>query len=313
MTSRHKIRPLVAKQFKANQRRRVMDKIKRTTMELTPELASQFLCNIYEEQRKIDTGHMKQLSRDIRDGRWSNDVRQFDPIMFSPDGKLLNGQHRCKAVVDAGKSIVVDVLTDVPEDLFRYLDGGKSRTLQQFVKVKNSHTVAALSKFANAIESGVPLTSAISGRVETANHCNVRASRTELLDYIEKNIELLGKCAYEASRIYESFGKAGSKAMFADALWTISYISDHSNWDEIMAFVDEVISDSPSHPALASGKSLAVKKLVEQLRNANRIKLEFWLYWLLAMYKALGTKKKTLTMGDVNGAAPYFDKILKIM
>lgn len=290
-----------------------MTNIRRKTIELTPELASQYLSKIYDGQRKINKGHVKQLSRDIREGRWNNDARQFDPIMLSPNGELLNGQHRCKAVVDAEKSIVVDLLTNVPEDLFKFLDGGKSRALPQFVKCKNSNTVAAVSRYANAIESGTPLSSAITGRVELDGHVNVRASRIELLSYIEKNLEILEECAYEARRIYEAFGNAGSKAMFADALWTISYISGHENMEEIKAFVDDIISDNPSRPSLANGKSLAVKKLVEQLRNTSRIKQEFWMHWLLAMYKSLGTNKKTLTMNDVNEAASYFDKIIKMM
>lgn len=290
-----------------------MTNIERKTIKLTPELAKQFLCNVYEGQRKLIPSYMRQLARDMKAERWRPETGQFHPLMLSAEGKLLEGQHRCHAVVESGKTIMTDILINVPEELFRYIDGGKPRMLSQFVNTKNANTVSALSKYANAIECGTPIASAISGRVETEDHINVRASNIELLEYIDNHIEVLENCAYEARRIYEALGNGGSKAMFANALWTISYVSNHEISRDIDKFVDEIVSDSPTHPAIAKGKSLAVKKLVEQLRNASRVKSEFWMYWLLAMYKAYGSQKKTLTLADVNAAPSYFDKLIKMM
>lgn len=288
-----------------------MTNIRRRTIELTPELAQHYLNNRYDGQRKLNPGYAASLARDIRAGRWNNDAHAFDPIMCNRKGEMVNGQHRCKAVVDAGKSITVDVLDGIPDDLFKYMDGVKTRNVKQFIKTKNASVVASVGRYANAIESGMHIPTAIYGKVETVGHSTTTsAGRIELLAYIEKHSDHLERCAKEAQRIYDAFGKAGSKGMFASALWTISYLSGYDTWAEVESFVDDIVADTPSHPALASGKTLAVKKIVAQLRDRNRIKPDFWLGWVLAMYRASSSRKRTLTQKDVTEAITYFDKLI---
>lgn len=289
------------------------NQIRRKTIELTPELAAHYLNNLFDKQRKLNANYASQLGRDMMEGRWNKDARAFDPLMVSRDGKLMNGQHRCKAVLETGKTIVVDILYDVPEEMFKYLDGSKSRTLQQFVNAKNPTAVAAVAKYANAIERGAHIVSAVHGYVENRHHHTVVAGRLELLEYIDNHVEHLERCTKQAERIYKCFGNAGSKAMFADAIWTISRISGYDNWADVVTFVDDIVADIPSHPAIANGKNLAVKKVVEQLRDRTRVTPEYWISLILAMYKAAGTRKRTISNSDIKEAVPYFDKALGIV
>ena len=69
--------------------------------------------------RNIVQDHVEAIARDIREGRWLLNVQ---PICFTQDGRLLNGQHRLKAVLEAGEPIEVLVMRGVPEAAFATYD-----------------------------------------------------------------------------------------------------------------------------------------------------------------------------------------------
>jgi hypothetical protein len=61
----------------------------------------------------------------MRDGDW---VLTPEPIVIADTGRLLNGQHRLHALVQAKVSLRMLVITNVSEDVFTALDRGKSRS-----------------------------------------------------------------------------------------------------------------------------------------------------------------------------------------
>lgn len=81
--------------------------------ELTPEMASNLLesndCN-----RKISPLLVDSYARDILEGNWDESVGVA--ISIDENGILRDGQHRCGAVVKAGKPIKVWICRNVSED-----------------------------------------------------------------------------------------------------------------------------------------------------------------------------------------------------
>lgn len=77
-----------------------------------PDLAMQML-EKNEKNRKINPYRITKLINDIKGGAWTISPT---PISFSPDGTLLDGQHRLTAIVRAGATIPVYIAYDVPED-----------------------------------------------------------------------------------------------------------------------------------------------------------------------------------------------------
>lgn len=72
------------------------------------------------------------------------------PLIFSVSGKLIDGQHRLAAVLDAAKQQAFLVVIGEPDDNFGFIDQGAKRSASDIFSihgVKNANHVAAISKF----------------------------------------------------------------------------------------------------------------------------------------------------------------------
>ena len=278
---------------------------KRETIVLTPEIAKDFLANRYKGQRRINTAYAESLARDIKSGRWNDELHGADPIMISPEGKSMNGQHRCMAVILSNEAILVDVLYDVPEALFEFIDNGKARTVSQFVEGPRAKEVAALARFANCVEQGIGLAVAIHGYVENGR---VIASRNEILDYVKEHEAELRWCATEGERIYKAF-HGGSKTAFTDALWTILHVEGLSSKKTILAFVDEIASDRPHSSMVISGKEKGRNKIIDAARNHVSIDRKYWIMLVIAMYDFRNSTRIKLNDNDMEKSFVKYDEL----
>lgn len=281
------------------------------TVTLSPYLAAKLLDSNYEEQRKLNVSKAQSMARDIVGGRWNNKISWADPLMLTTDGKLMNGQHRCKAVILADKSITADIRYNVPAEFFENIDNGHTRTVNQFVKTKHAHSVSAVAKFANAIEQGAPLSHATYGRVsQVGGKLPVVAGRIELLEYIDSHETDLEFVAQQASRIAKAF-RGGSKAMISAALWLIIYINRPVDVAEcISSFTDDLCKELPTHAALFSGKSYVIGKQLTAARDHISLNKEFWLGATLAIYDAYFTRKTKIVKTDIDKALKKYSAIV---
>lgn len=85
---------------------------------ITPEVAEKYLA-LNGRNRKILAAHVEAIARDIRAGNW---MMNAQPICFSREGRLLNGQHRLSAVLKAGEAIEVPVMRGLPDEAFATYD-----------------------------------------------------------------------------------------------------------------------------------------------------------------------------------------------
>jgi hypothetical protein len=75
------------------------------------------------KNRKVRNGRVEQYADAIIDGRW-----QLSPDAIAyEDGQLINGQHRCRAVVAAGQTVPVILMSNMGS-AFDVTDNGASRT-----------------------------------------------------------------------------------------------------------------------------------------------------------------------------------------
>jgi hypothetical protein len=89
-----------------------------TVETIGPERAEEYLA-ANRGNRNIVQAHVAALARDIRNGQWMFNAQ---PICFSVSGRLLNGQHRLSAVLEAGQPIEVLVMRNLPEEAFPTYD-----------------------------------------------------------------------------------------------------------------------------------------------------------------------------------------------
>jgi hypothetical protein len=93
---------------------------------LTPDLAKLFLEHSQDfRNRNIRNLHLSRIVRAIDKGEWKIN---HQGLAFDIDGKLIDGQHRCRAVIKSGKSIPVLCFYNVPRDSFQTVDNGAKRS-----------------------------------------------------------------------------------------------------------------------------------------------------------------------------------------
>ena len=91
---------------------------------LTPNMAKAWLLNNHLN-RPMSESNVVFFTQQMSQGKW-----QFngEPIQFDKRGNLLNGQHRCEAVVRSRATIVVNVVVGLEEEAFKTMDTGKPRS-----------------------------------------------------------------------------------------------------------------------------------------------------------------------------------------
>ena len=72
------------------------------------------------------TAHCERLARDMRDGKW---MLTHEGIAFSSNGRLLDGQHRLRAIVLAGIPVEMFVWFNVPPQALLAINHGRRRNL----------------------------------------------------------------------------------------------------------------------------------------------------------------------------------------
>src|SRR5690606_24318901 len=92
---------------------------------VSPEMASEWLQH-NEGNRRIRAGVVIKYAAVMARGKW---LTTPEPIAFSWDGRLLNGQHRLSAVIRAGVSVPMFVVRNVDPSAFVALDRGATRTV----------------------------------------------------------------------------------------------------------------------------------------------------------------------------------------
>lgn len=112
----------------------------------TPEIAKNVLeTRNYEKQRPIKQ-KLGLYVADMKNGNWR--LTMADPLVFTKNGLLINGQHRLTAVVESGMPQPFYVSTGANESEFQFIDIGIGRTAADGLsgQVKNATRVAALSR-----------------------------------------------------------------------------------------------------------------------------------------------------------------------
>jgi hypothetical protein len=119
---------------------------------VTPEQAEKWLTR-NEGNRKLREARAAGLSRAILAGKWS---LTHQAIAFSKRGRLLDGQHRLRAIVLARQPVEVVVAYDVPDEAFAYMDAGLPRQMYERLRKDKRHTAICSTVFRLLQSNRVP-------------------------------------------------------------------------------------------------------------------------------------------------------------
>lgn len=109
--------------------------VKVEDIEVTPDMAKDWLENHNPTNRKISPSNVNGYARDMMNGAWEFTA---DPIQFDENGDLLNGQHRLLAVIESGCTILFHVVSNLPTQARKYMDTGRKRTVGDILSIEGS-------------------------------------------------------------------------------------------------------------------------------------------------------------------------------
>jgi len=108
-----------------------------TTWEIiTPDIASTLLESM-AGNRPVAQRRVERMAADIKAGKWAENG---ESIIIDDDGRLLDGQHRCWAVVEASKAIRTVVVRGVHPAMFVSIDQGRYRTDADILSIADGST-----------------------------------------------------------------------------------------------------------------------------------------------------------------------------
>ena len=92
---------------------------------ITPEIARKLLEGNHGN-RPVRESRVVQYAQAMTEGLWKT---SHQGVAISPTGRLLDGQHRLHAIVRSGVTVTMQVSRNVPDENFRIIDGGVSRSI----------------------------------------------------------------------------------------------------------------------------------------------------------------------------------------
>lgn len=101
-------------------------------LQVTPDMAIQWLEKHNTNNRKVSDKHVQRLARDMVEGKW---VLTHNGIAFGPDGTLLDGQHRLWAIIESGRTVEMYVWRDMDPQAMMAIDSGKGRSLTDILNI----------------------------------------------------------------------------------------------------------------------------------------------------------------------------------
>lgn len=133
--------------FASSELRRLYADVTASIVRVTPMLAAKWLerntCN-----RPLNKKHIAFL-KDVMEA--GDMVLNGETLIFSPDGTLLNGQHRLSACVASGLPYDSVVIRGIDTEHFRTMDAGRARRAGDYLAIGGETNVFALGAAIQAI------------------------------------------------------------------------------------------------------------------------------------------------------------------
>jgi hypothetical protein len=116
---------------------------------VSPKKALSYLKKNFKDNRNLRKLHVDRLSNDMRDGRWAPHALDTR-IAFDTDGRLIDGQHTLRAIIESGKTIDLRIMYECDPSIVWLLDQSvATRTVSDICritsgqKVTNTHSSCA--------------------------------------------------------------------------------------------------------------------------------------------------------------------------
>lgn len=205
---------------------------------ITPKQAKEILETSNEGNRNVRKARVERWAREMKAGNWK---LTGEPIIFAKSGRLLNGQHRLHAVVEANIPLTTVVIVGVDEGAFNVMDSGMARSMGDVFRshgIKSGNQQASNTKFVMQYLDGVSL----------VNHKYMdKYTRDDLVAYFEAN-----RTAFEfADSRGCTLRNIGLPRGVAGVVSYILYSADYDGADYFISRLQDGAGLRPTSPILA--------------------------------------------------------------
>lgn len=109
---------------------------------ITPALATDILNHNVANNRALSERRVAQFARDMNAGRWG---LNGETIIVAKSGKLLDGQHRLWACIEADTAFETLMVEGVDDDVLLTIDQGKSRSYSDVLRIRGGNYNTAIA------------------------------------------------------------------------------------------------------------------------------------------------------------------------
>lgn len=196
---------------------------------VTPEMCQYWMDHCNEGNRHLKPAHIARYSTALRGNRWKRDG---NTIAFDHNGRMINGQNRCMAVIDSGVSVVMLVAVNCDPDGFATTDTGVGRSAADILSILDPtrtyhREIATLTRMIWAYENGQPKSKSA-------------LAHEDLIEIYEREGDSMRVACEQANNVYPKL--KGSKAGLAFSFWMINQVDSaaarvfFTTWAEALDF-----------------------------------------------------------------------------
>lgn len=145
-------------------------------IEVSPELAAEYLQK-NQNNRPMSYSRVKDMAAKMKKGEW---IFTHQGIAFNVDGIMVDGQHRCAAIIDAGVTVKMTVTWNLQQAAFDHVDTGGTRSGSDL-----------LARRLPGASHHVLLCATSTMMLRGISHSSYRPERVEVVDFAEANHQLI--------------------------------------------------------------------------------------------------------------------------
>ena len=232
---------------------------------LNPALAA-VLLERNPANRKINESAVERYAYEITGGRWTFNG---EPLIVSDTGELNDGQHRCAAVVKAGKPIDVILIVGVPRESRVTLDQGKMRTAADYLSMDghaNTLVLAAAANYAWQYRTY--------GMLSTGGR--TKATKSEILSFVDDNPGLEKATALFTNK---NSRLLGGVAFMTFCRFAIGAVGRDEDVDSFFIALTEGVNLKVGHPVLYIRNRLMTLTGNRDINGKAELVFKAWNAW----------------------------------
>jgi hypothetical protein len=206
---------------------------------VTPDTATEWLKqNLHN--RNIRPGRVAEIARDMANGDF-----QFtgDPIKFSRDGELIDGQHRLAAVQQSGLTLAFTVVRGLPRTAQDVVDIGAGRTTADVLRIAgHSHPaiLAAAARLVTLVDLRL---------INDTDHRRTRLTHAEVRHAVDTLGLLLERACDRVATLRH--GVACPPSVLAAGYFLCERVADNDTADEFFSRLHDGAMLATGSPVLA--------------------------------------------------------------